>query len=74
MFHRHKWSDWAIVERGKVLSFVTETQLGSYFLQERYCHVCGKTQLNEQATGADWSMTMRRPDRVFIPRKQDQSA
>jgi hypothetical protein len=59
MWHRHKWSDWSIVERGDVVTFISETKVGVYFVQERFCPECGLAQINEQQTANRWARTSR---------------
>lgn len=51
MFHFHKYSDWSIVEKGRVVeNGYSHKQIASYLLQERFCHKCGKTQIDMQMT------------------------
>lgn len=47
LFHRHRWTDWVIVDRGQVLHH--GSPVGWYAVQERYCQTCGKTQVDDQA-------------------------
>ena len=49
MFHFHKWSDWSIIERGKVFDSYN-ILVGSYILQERFCLTCNKSRLDQNAT------------------------
>jgi hypothetical protein len=50
-FHRHNWSDWAILERGQLVDRYCPQILGCYINQERFCQDCGKHQLNQQRAG-----------------------
>jgi len=51
MFHFHKWSDWVVIESGKLIDqWMSHHILGSYVIQQRFCHKCGKTQVSTDKT------------------------
>lgn len=69
-WHRHKWSDWLVTDRGTVL--YAHQPVGWYAVQERHCHQCGKTEVQDQANyggnGKSWC-TRRSDIRQRAPRK-----
>lgn len=69
---RHKWSDWAVTERGKIVTYVSEREVGHYIVQERFCTVCGKIQVDDYHwKSANGMLTNRRPDIVRTRVKHD---
>lgn len=48
---RHKWTDWAILERGSIIAHRTE-RVGWYVVQERHCMKCGRTSMTEKSNYA----------------------
>lgn len=67
MFHFHKWSDWVVTERGRIVHqwiCGPEAVFGRYMIQERYCFKCGKTQIENQRT------TLRNDTRLIAEEKK----
>ena len=51
MFHFHKWSDWIVTERGKVVDDCdSRITIGKYITQERYCLKCRNTSIRCKKT------------------------